>query len=154
MHDNEQLKLEEYRSLQEEHRKNRGYIFGSPVLVLGIVAAGIEYSTKTGLENPLISAILIFIICYSIWFLGNRLQSDARIVSYIHLVHEGEYQSNWMGWWGKKGDRPEKSPNHDDSERESWLRLSGQGLKGAYGNDEPEYQSDLLKEVNPSYEAR
>lgn len=98
MHDNEQLKLEEYRSLQEEHRKNRGYIFGSPVLVLGIVAAGIEYSAKTGLDNPLIFAILIFIICYSIWFLGNRLRSDARIVSYIQLVHEGEYQSKWMGW--------------------------------------------------------
>ncbi len=45
-------------------------------------------------------------------------------------------------------------PNHYDIERESWLRLSGQGLKGAYGNDEPEYPFDLLKEVNPSYEAR
>lgn len=47
----------------------------------------------------------------------------------------------------------EALPNHDDSERESWMRLSGQGLKGAYGNDEPEYPSDLLKEVNPSYES-
>jgi hypothetical protein len=41
-----------------------------------------------------------------------------------------------------------------DIERESWLRLSSQTLERAYGEDEPEYPSDLLKEVNPSYEAR
>ncbi len=28
-----------------------------------------------------------------------------------------------------------------DSERESWLRLSGQTLERAYGKDEPEYSS-------------
>jgi hypothetical protein len=41
-----------------------------------------------------------------------------------------------------------------DSERENWLRLSSQTLEVAYGEDEPEYPSDLLKEVNPFYEAR
>ncbi len=46
---------------------------------------------------------------------------------------------------------PKEEP---ESERESWLHLSGQRLKEAYGNDEPEYPLDLLIEVNSSHEAR
>lgn len=45
------------------------------------------------------------------------------------------------------------SPEHD-SEHEGWLILSGQRLEDAYGEDEPEYSLDLLKEVNPYYETR
>ncbi len=41
-----------------------------------------------------------------------------------------------------------------DNEREDWLFLSGQRLEDAYGEDEPEYSLDLLKEVNPDYESR
>ncbi len=42
----------------------------------------------------------------------------------------------------------------DQGERDSWLRLSNQNLERAYGDDEPEYSSDLIKEVKPSHEAR
>lgn len=41
-----------------------------------------------------------------------------------------------------------------DSEHAAWSSLSGQRLKDAYGKNEPEYSSDLLKEVNPDYEGR
>ena len=41
-----------------------------------------------------------------------------------------------------------------DNEYEAWLHLSGQRLESAYGENEPEYSSDLLKEVNPDYERR
>ena len=41
-----------------------------------------------------------------------------------------------------------------DNEHEAWLLLSGQRLEEAYGQNEPEYSSNLLKEVNPNYEAR
>ncbi|MEW6609033.1 MAG: hypothetical protein AB1414_16570 [bacterium] len=41
-----------------------------------------------------------------------------------------------------------------NNEHEGWLSLSCQRLEGAYGGNEPEYSSDLLKEVNPNYEAR
>ena len=41
-----------------------------------------------------------------------------------------------------------------DNEHESWLLLSGQRLENAYGENEPEYPSNLIKEVNPDYEAR
>ncbi len=41
-----------------------------------------------------------------------------------------------------------------NSERIDWLRLSGQRLKDAYGENELAYSADLLKEVNPDYEGR
>jgi len=40
------------------------------------------------------------------------------------------------------------------NEREDWARLSLAGLAGAYGDDEPEYSLELIKEANPEYEAR
>ena len=46
---------------------------------------------------------------------------------------------------------PELEP---DNEREAWLRLSERRLEDAYGENEPEYSKDLLKEVNPDYEGR
>ncbi len=46
---------------------------------------------------------------------------------------------------------PGQKPNN---EHESWLMLSSQRLEGTYGENEPEYSSDLLKEVNFDYEAR
>lgn len=42
-------------------------------------------------------------------------------------------------------------PKHD-AERESWLRLSGRKLEGAYSEDEEQYTLDLIKEANPEYE--
>jgi len=41
-----------------------------------------------------------------------------------------------------------------DNEHKNWLFLSGQRLEDAYGENEPEYSLDLIKEVNPDYEAR
>jgi len=33
-----------------------------------------------------------------------------------------------------------------------WFMLSAAGLEAAYGDDEPEYTSDLVIELNPDYE--
>jgi hypothetical protein len=44
------------------------------------------------------------------------------------------------------------SPRSD--EEEDWPRLSLEGLDGAYGDDEPEYTTDLIREANPEYEGR
>ena len=43
--------------------------------------------------------------------------------------------------------------SEQDEERESWQALANQGLASAYGQDEPEYSLDLIKEPNPNYEA-
>jgi hypothetical protein len=39
-----------------------------------------------------------------------------------------------------------------DVEEEEWLRLSAQSLEAAYGDSEPEYSLNLIKEPNPNYE--
>ena len=40
------------------------------------------------------------------------------------------------------------------SEREEWLFVSVTGLAQAYGNNEPEYSLEMIKEANPEYERR
>ena len=37
---------------------------------------------------------------------------------------------------------------------ELWCDISASGLNSAYGNEEPEYSNDLIKEENPDYEGR
>ena len=41
----------------------------------------------------------------------------------------------------------------EETERQSWLPLSAQGLAAAYGDDEPDYPAKLVKEPNPDYQA-
>lgn len=41
-----------------------------------------------------------------------------------------------------------------NDEREDWMRFSLENLERAYGDDEPEYSLDLIKEANPKYEGR
>jgi hypothetical protein len=41
----------------------------------------------------------------------------------------------------------------EETERQSWLPLSVQGLTAAYGDDEPDYSAELVKEPNPDYQA-
>lgn len=45
-------------------------------------------------------------------------------------------------------------PKSSDEEREDWTRLALENLERAYGDDEPEYSLDLIKEANPEYEGR
>ncbi|MCW4000284.1 MAG: hypothetical protein NWE93_08585 [Candidatus Bathyarchaeota archaeon] len=93
----DELKLEEYRNLQEEHRRNRSYIFDRPILILGVVSVVLQYFLGSTLSGFL-AASVIFILTFNMWFIANRLRSDGRIVAYILLVHEGEYNSKWFGW--------------------------------------------------------
>jgi len=41
-----------------------------------------------------------------------------------------------------------------DEEREDWTRFSLTNLERAFGDDEPEYSLDSIKEANPNYEGR
>lgn len=41
-----------------------------------------------------------------------------------------------------------------EKEHQDLLRLSLQGLASAYGDHEPEYTIDMVKEVNPDYQRR
>ena len=42
----------------------------------------------------------------------------------------------------------------DESEHADWVRLSQQALANAYGENEPEYALDAIKEPNPEYARR
>jgi hypothetical protein len=44
--------------------------------------------------------------------------------------------------------------NSHNGEHEDWARLSLQALGKAYGEHEPEYSLDVIKEPNPEYEGR
>ena len=41
-----------------------------------------------------------------------------------------------------------------DRESEDWMILSRQGLEAAYGEQEPEYSLNSIKESNPDYAGR
>ncbi len=41
-----------------------------------------------------------------------------------------------------------------NDEREDWKRLCLANLERVFGNDEPEYSLDLIKEANPKYIGR
>ena len=45
-------------------------------------------------------------------------------------------------------------PKYANEEREEWMRLSIKSLERAYDKNEPEYSTDLIKEMNPDYEGR
>ncbi|MFY9608893.1 MAG: hypothetical protein WAU45_09805 [Blastocatellia bacterium] len=42
-------------------------------------------------------------------------------------------------------------PRAPDEEREAWTRLALESLARAYGDDEPEYSRDQIKEKNAEY---
>jgi len=44
--------------------------------------------------------------------------------------------------------------DHLNGEQEDWAQVAKMGLRGAYGDDEPEYSSSLVKEPNAEYERR
>ena len=46
-----------------------------------------------------------------------------------------------------------KEQSEEDAEREDWLELSMKRLQDAYGEDEPEYSPDMIKEPNPRFRA-
>ncbi len=41
-----------------------------------------------------------------------------------------------------------------EDEHKSWLSFSQEGISNAYGENEPEYTYNLIKEKNPTYEGR
>ncbi|HEY0077448.1 MAG TPA: hypothetical protein VGB73_02300 [Pyrinomonadaceae bacterium] len=45
-------------------------------------------------------------------------------------------------------------PKSSNEEREEQARLALESLTRAYGDAEPEYSLDLIKEANPEYEGR
>lgn len=55
----------------------------------------------------------------------------------------------------KKESKHNRLPKQlDESEHADWIRLSQQAIANAYGENEPEYSLDTIKEPNPEYARR
>ncbi len=47
-----------------------------------------------------------------------------------------------------------KEQSEEHADHKDWLELSMKRLQDAYGEDEPEYSLDRIKDPNPRYEGR
>jgi hypothetical protein len=90
------VKSDEYRFLRQEHEANRKLVFERPLLIVAATLAA-AFSTaergSLGLSLPFLS-----LLAFNLWFTHNRLESSARIVAYLQLIHEGEAKFPWLGW--------------------------------------------------------
>ena len=91
------IKSEEYKFLRQEHENNRKFIFERPLLIVGATfASAITISDRNLLV--LLPIAYLALLYFNLWFTHNRVESSARIVSYLQIVHEGNSQIDWIGW--------------------------------------------------------
>jgi|SRR5665647_166333 len=102
---NTAIRSEEYRSLQEEHKKIRGYIFERPLLIAAGIAALAQYTLINEPESNQLTLVLkllafplaIYVFYYNMAFTAKNLVTDARIIAYLQLFHE-DCSTHWIGW--------------------------------------------------------
>ena len=91
------IQSEEYKFLRQEHENNRKFIFERPLLIVGATfASAITINDKSLLL--LLPLPFLALLYFNIWFTHNRMESSARIVSYLQIVHEGISKYKWIGW--------------------------------------------------------
>lgn len=138
------IREEEYKCLIEEHQKNRVYAFERPILIFGIVVAAIQYLSlnviPTNVQEiegfraiqliflSVIPVIIIGILYFNMLFVADRLYSDARIVSYIQLFHEGILSKNWIGWESSLRFYRKWIKHHPQKARELEEKISRDGI--------------------------
>lgn len=119
-----EIRSEEYRSLNEEHKKNREYIFERPLLIATFIAGLAQYiiniepkATQTTQVMKIITLLFLSYLLYNnLAFTAKKLRSDARIVAYIQVYHEN-CSGHWIGW-----ETSLRNYRH-------WVKSKGEGLK-------------------------
>jgi hypothetical protein len=103
--------------LRAEMDLNRKYIFERPLLIVaGGVTAAATLKELVGFE--VLPLLLIVLMGYNLWFTYNRLQSNARIISYLQVVYTPAGFGRWVGWeaallsFRKHGSRSLRSRTH------------------------------------------
>ena len=99
------IRSEEYRSLQDEHKQNRVYLFDKPLLIATAIVGVIHYIVKTDPEsisptlwaNLLLCIFGITLLLFNLKISTQKLDSDARIIAYVQLFHEN-CSVRWIGW--------------------------------------------------------
>jgi hypothetical protein len=101
---------EEYRTLREELARNQAFVFERPLVIVGAaLTAGVAASTAGfELDKPtnvawlalavgFLSAALILMLVFNLFFTQDRMLTNSRIIAYIQLFHD-EGQINCKGW--------------------------------------------------------
>ena len=98
MANTQNTQLEEYKILRQEHENNRKFVFERPLVIVGgMLAATMGFKGDPKDMLGLLPLIFLAMLWFNLWFTHNRLQSSARIVAYIQLIHELG-AAPWIGW--------------------------------------------------------
>jgi hypothetical protein len=88
---------EEHRQLRQELNVNRRFVFERPIVIAGVGLAGYA-GLADKLDLRLLPVPILALLLFNLWFTYNRLLSNARIISYIQLVHDPTGSRSWVGW--------------------------------------------------------
>jgi len=84
----------EYETLRFELNDNKKYVFERPLLIITAALVAFEYVSKTTFVL-LLPDIIIYLLLFNLKFTSNRLNSNARIVSYLRLAIEARDPANY-----------------------------------------------------------
>ena len=84
----------EYETLRFELNDNKKYVFERPLLIITAALVAFEYVSKTAFIM-LLPDIIIYLLLFNLKFTSNRLNSNARIVSYLRLAIEARDPANY-----------------------------------------------------------
>jgi hypothetical protein len=95
---------EEHRQLRQELNVNRRFVFERPIVIAGVGLAGYA-GLADKLDLRLLPVPILAVLLFNLWFTYNRLLSNARIISYIQLIHDPKDSKSdrkdsksWVGW--------------------------------------------------------
>ena len=85
----------EYEVLTNELIQGKSYVFERPILIITASLALFQFiEEQYAIYFPIVIIGLLF---FNLWFTVNRLESMARIIAYIQLIHE-DNETKWFGW--------------------------------------------------------
>ena len=87
---------EEYKSLRDEMRESKRYVFERPLIILTAIFALTKFVDRYYLG--FLPFVTILLLSFNLWFTVNRLRSASRIAAYIQVVHECPSDDRWFGW--------------------------------------------------------
>jgi hypothetical protein len=95
----EKIRCQEYDILREELNINRQFVFERPLLIVGVsfaALAGVSKESALLLQGLILFSLLL--LFFNLWFTFNRLNSNARILGYLRVVHESTENVLRPGW--------------------------------------------------------
>ena len=89
---------DEYKILRGELETNRKFVFERPLLITAASIVALPKLVDILMAIGMFASFFIILFFYNLWFTANRLRSNARILGYLRVVHEGPKRNSWIGW--------------------------------------------------------